>query len=531
MNEQPINSSETPYIGHPENPQKGFDDSISDELFIPEPDIIPIENKLLVVAEFSITLLPESLREWVQDSHERIGCPIDYLAIGAMVSLATVIGRKVGIYPKAYDDWQVIPNLWGCMIGRPSAMKSPAMGEAIKPLERLVMRAKECYKDALREAKAQEIINNELIEQAKKSLKDATAKGSNKAGQSIEECARNYQELTENIEGKPTEKRYIVNDSTIEKLGELLNENPNGLLMLRDELTGWIKTIDREDRASDRAFYLEAFNGSGGFTVDRIGRGTFYIESLTVSILGGIQPSKLAPYVQGAISMSGNDDGFMQRLQLAVYPDIPSIRGIDRYPNKEARNKAFQVFETLDDMPSKRYIDDFDIERITCLRFTSEAQALFNQWMEQMDNYIRHEQMHPALESHLIKYKSLIPSIALIHELADNPEAETVSKESLLCAIAWGNYLRLHAMRIYDFSMKSGDTESAQLLIDRRDKLPPNFKIKDIKDKGWTGLSETAYIKKVLSMLVDHGYLIEQLEQTSGRPNISYRWNKNLKNG
>jgi putative DNA primase/helicase len=27
----------------------------------------------------------------------------------------------------------------------------------------------------------------------------------------------------------PVERRYLVNDTTVEKLGELLNHNPNGL--------------------------------------------------------------------------------------------------------------------------------------------------------------------------------------------------------------------------------------------------------------------------------------------------------------
>jgi hypothetical protein len=37
-------------------------------------------------------------------------------------------------------------------------------------------------------------------------------------------------------------RRYKTNDSTVEKLGELLRENPVGLLILRDELVG----VDRE---------------------------------------------------------------------------------------------------------------------------------------------------------------------------------------------------------------------------------------------------------------------------------------------
>jgi len=43
----------------------------------------------------------------------------------------------------------------------------------------------------------------------------------------------------------PRERRYVVNDTTVEKLGELLNQNPNGLLLFRDELSGFLRLMAR----------------------------------------------------------------------------------------------------------------------------------------------------------------------------------------------------------------------------------------------------------------------------------------------
>jgi hypothetical protein len=51
--------------------------------------------------------------------------------------------------------------------------------------------------------------------------------------------------------------RLVVNDSSVEKLGELLNENPNGLTLVRDELSGWLGKLSKEEFQSERAFYLE----------------------------------------------------------------------------------------------------------------------------------------------------------------------------------------------------------------------------------------------------------------------------------
>ncbi len=68
-----------------------------------------------------------------------------------MVTVAAAIGRQVGIRPKQRDDWQVIPNLWGLLIGRPGVMKSPPLKEATSPLVRLEVRAKEEYDAAVSE--------------------------------------------------------------------------------------------------------------------------------------------------------------------------------------------------------------------------------------------------------------------------------------------------------------------------------------------------------------------------------------------
>lgn len=129
----------------------------------------------------------------------------------------------------------------------------------------------------------------------------------------------------------------MVNDATIEKLGELLNANPRGLIQYRDELAGWLASMDREGREGDRAFWLECWNGKGGFTVDRIGRGTVRIEACAVSLLGGVQPGKLADYLRAAMRGGAGNDGLMQRLQMAVYPDtLASWRYVDKPINPDA---------------------------------------------------------------------------------------------------------------------------------------------------------------------------------------------------
>ena len=97
----------------------------------------PLPPELPAVDQFELTLLPGSFRPWIADIVERIQCPPEFAAIPAMVAVGSIVGRQVGIRPKRCDDWIVVPNVWGAIIGRPGQLKSPPLAAALKPLGRL----------------------------------------------------------------------------------------------------------------------------------------------------------------------------------------------------------------------------------------------------------------------------------------------------------------------------------------------------------------------------------------------------------
>ena len=100
-----------------------------------EPSQIP--DELLPVKPFNASMLPVSLRDWIVDIAERLQCPADFPAVAAMIVLAGIVGRKIGIRPQRMTPWLVVPNLWGAVIGRPGIMKTPALQEPLKVLHRL----------------------------------------------------------------------------------------------------------------------------------------------------------------------------------------------------------------------------------------------------------------------------------------------------------------------------------------------------------------------------------------------------------
>ena len=458
-------------------------------------------------------------------------CPLDFPAIGAVVAIASLVGRRVGIYPKRQDDWLVIPNLWGAVIGRPGELKTPALSEVLKPLKRLEIAARERHTEEMRAWEAKCLIRKLTRDEQEKKIKAAL-----RAGEDVQVAAE--QLLKKEEDPGPVLRRHLVNDSTIEKLGCILNENPNGTLVFRDELTGWLHTLDKEGHENDRAFYLEAWNGSGSYTYDRIGRGTLFIPAACVSLLGGIQPSRLAEYLRATIHGGGGDDGLIQRFQLAVYPDSQGEwKNVDRWPDSKAKDRAYQLFETLDDFtPARLGIAPNEGELVPAVRFSKEGQGFFNEWRDNLEGKIRNKDLHPALESHLSKYRSLMPSLALLFFLLDFTEGSAtgnkVSLRAAQLAAAWCDFLEMHAYRIY-----GGVTEhalfSARLLADRiqQNTLPNPFTLGAVLRKHWSGLGTLDDVREAADLLEELYWVRAEKGlpgERGGRPRFHYWINPTL---
>jgi putative DNA primase/helicase len=490
----------------------------------PEPwgDPILLPNALPPVEPFVEELLPEALRPWVTDISERMQCPPDFPAVAVMVCLGAVVGRQMGIRPKRYDDWLVVPNLWGAVVGRPSIMKSPAIAEPIKMLERLEIDARKEWESELRAFAARQLLAEASLKQAKQSIAKAL-----KAGRDATQIAA--EAVGDGEEEEPRRRRYITNDSTVEKLGELLRDNPRGILTFRDELVGLLQSLDREGRESSRAFYLEGWNGAGRFTFDRIVRGTVEIEAACISVLGGIQPGPLSTYLAQALGNGAGDDGLLQRHQLLVWPDSPrEWRNVDRWPDTEAKRAAWAIHQRLDSLDAAALgAQQGEDDPIPWLRFTPEAQKEFNAWRTALEARLRTDELPPAVESHLAKYRSLVPSLALLSHLADYPEGGPVGHDALLRACAWAEYLESHARRLYAQAL-SPDVAAAIELDRHLGDLPEPFTARDVYLKGWH-LLDQAGTAGALAVLADLNRIRGSKTDGPGRPTMLYRVNPALR--
>jgi putative DNA primase/helicase len=398
-------------------------------------------------------------------------------------------------------------------------MKTHAVSEGLKHIRRLEADSADAYEaDGSSRESAQTRIKVEM-ETLQSAMKAALASESKSEADALQ------QQLTKMIdqrdESAAPARRYLTQDATVEKLGVMLSENPRGLLICRDELAGWLRTMEKAGREADREFYLEAWNGTGGFNVDRIGRGSTRIPALTLSLCGGIQPGKLERYISEAIGEGEGADGLLQRVQLLVWPDdssFPEWEASQEWPDKAANTRAWEVYRRLSviELPES---GDGESQGIPALHFDSEAQELHTAWRSELETRLRIETVHtPAFEAHLSKYRSLAPALALIYYLAELPAGSPfgeITIGALKKALALSEFLETHARKVFAAELNPGLESAFQLSQKiKSGAVVDGCTVRDIYRHEWTGLRNARETYAAVEILEQYGWLRIETQDT-----------------
>ena len=489
------------------------------------PRPLPLGGALPPVKPFDTKWLPEDFRPWIDDISERMQCPPEFPAVAAMAALSSVAGRRFCIQPKARDQsYTEFPHLWAMLIGNPSLMKSPAMQAAMRPLRTLESEAFNGYTTIDQEKQAAEI-----AAKIKRSTLQSVARKAVLNGNDFD-----YTTLIESPESTTPLRRFIVNDASVEALGEVLMENPTGTLLYQDELAGLFALLEKDGNQSLRAFLLQAWSGKEGFTFDRIGRGRRHVPACAVSLLGSIQPGVIASHIRAAQSHSAGADGFLQRFSLMVWPDVnPRWQDIDEPLDREHEFNASAVFLHFENLQRSQLLQAGAVlndDGIPTFRFAPDAQECFKAWRSELEHRLRSGRLPAVFEAHLGKYRKLVPALAVLTHVAEYPTAP-ITLSAVQRALSWANCLESHAVRVFG-SGAVAESDAVHTLLKRlRDGtagLPAEFKAREVRLKGWAGLTRPDEVESACEILADHRWLIATTQTASvkgGRPTATYRLN------
>jgi len=290
-------------------------------------------------------------------------------AMAMLCASGAAISDRIRIKVKRGEEWREEARIWVMLLGEPSYKKSPIMKAATHALASM----------------------------------DARMVG---------EYERASFAYKENDSGDPPiPHRMRIDDVTIESAQEVARHNPDGILAMQDELSGWFGGIEKysggKGSAKDRSFWLRAFGG-GQYAVNRISRGAFLIDNLSISVLGGIQPDAIRK-----VMIDATDDGLIQRFFPVVLR--PGELEQDDLPSDAIREYDTLIERLREIQPPTNFFG------VMPLTFDDEAQALRAELHIKFHGMVRTmESVNKKMASHLGKYDGMFPRLCVIWHVIEN---------------------------------------------------------------------------------------------------------------
>ncbi len=388
-------------------------------------------------------------------------------AVAMLAAVSAVLGyRKVVVAPEPDNpSWEEVPVLWVALIGPPGSGKTPIIRGATRPLW---------------------------------SIEHELAEANRRDWEVYEVDLEQWQAAKRGERGEkpkpPTPRRLVVSDITPEKLGVILEANP-AVLVHVDELKGLIQSWRREDRAVGRAFFMSAYHGNSS-VIDRVMRGTLYLERPQVAILGGIQPGPWHQVVRGGLSRGEDADGLLQRFTPVVLDPLPPVREPPPVPK--------EVLWAYEEAVIRLWGEEVPPRVSPSL----EAYRLWKEWRFETLQDQRNPEVPEAWRGYLSKRMGLTARLAGILSVLWG-EAGVISERSMARAIYLvKGILEPHARRAWRVGQVGDISPALRLGKKLKDAGIERFTRREVYSKEWGGITTSEEAGQALRLLEKAGWVV-----------------------
>jgi hypothetical protein len=269
---------------------------------------------------------------------------------------------------------------------------------------------------------------------------------------------------------KPVCQRAWIEDVTSEALAELLQQNPRGLLSIRNELSGWFSFGQYKNGGGmdDIARWLQMFDADS-IMVDRKTSGYTYVPRASVCVAGGIQPKIL----ERVLGEQHRDNGMLARL-LVAYPPRRAKRWTDAEIPTKLDSEMTAVFDRLYEIEPDLNQDEEPVPKPIPL--TQDAKRVWVDFVnEHGQEQLKHVGSEAAVFSKLEAYAARIALVLHCTRLAacdqtiEEPDKiDRASIEASIRIIRWftEESLRIYAIHALDESAR--EIHKRKELIERQ---------------------------------------------------------------
>jgi hypothetical protein len=487
-----IGAPEPGHYDPPLSPRSGDGDAGQSPVILPWQPPIPL-SELPRAPAAPVDVFPPSLQAVVLEVAWALNCPPDF----ALVAIISMAGGAIGnarhlAITRTHHQWAAI---YAAIIGPPGSVKSPVIKLLRKPFDR----AQERYQQEWRAAVA------------------------------------NW-EQEEDAGPKPIMRRCVVGDTTTESLCLLLHENPRGLMMIKDELSGLVAGLNqyKGGQGHDRQIYLQLWAGDT-IVVDRKSDRTgepLYVADAFLAIFGGIQPAVLDSLRgQGNKGARAVADGWIDRYLFCYPAELPAV-------GEQWREVSEQALATWDTTVQRLLALPMYQEEDGCrpfyIKLTDRGRAAWEQFTAAHAEETNAEAFPEYLKGVWSKMRGYCGRLALVlcylRRTCTPPEGwpvpiipdEEVTVHDMEGAARLIAYFKGHARKVYalmDADPRCADARRVlRCLAANRDFGKAGFTRRDLYLHLRRYFNAPDALDAPLKMLVEHRYLRVETPERYGRP-------------
>ncbi len=447
---------------------------------------IAASTEAIPTQPFPLEALPDCFRRYSEEAAFAVGCPVDYVAVFLLALAGGTIGATRRISLK--KDWTEGAGLYNAVVGSPAAKKSPALEKAGRFVYELANKLRESHHATLADFSEELSAYEVNLQHWKQEVKKAAGGNAETPG------------------GKPAEpeeppmRRLYTADATVEALAELIEQNPRGIMLIRDELTAWVKSLNqyKSGRGADRQFFLSCWSNAPA-PVDRKGKKPIFLPRPFLSVCGCIPPDVL----NDLLDEENRADGFVDRI-LFSYPESVDQSWTDAEISDEATRTVRQCFEKLSELAF-----DEDGEPVL-LALDSVARATFVRWYNTHYAELNLPEFPEALQGPWGKMPGqctrLILIIHCVHQATEGA-GKLVDEQSVLAGIVLADYFKNHCKKVWgELAKTHSEKQIDKLLAWLHKHGKQETTAREIQRYKVAGCKTTEAAKDMLNKLKEAGY-------------------------
>ena len=450
---------------------------------------------------FPTEKLPGPLTAMVECLAESTQTPEEMAGLLSLAVLASLYQSRFEV--EITPDWKEPLCLYCAAVAPPGERKSAVITALTKPIYE--------FEAEQRELDAEEIERNRteraILEGELQAAKQAAIKEPSRKQLALDLSAKlaDFKDLHE--------RRYLVDDTTPEKLVEMMERQGGSLTVCSAEGGIFDVMQGRYDRTANFDVYLKAHAGDP-VIVDRIGRRSNWIQSPRLTVMLTIQPEVLIGLMSNS-TFRGR--GLCGRFLFAMCNSKVGARKVSPPPIPPEIKECYRAFV-------RRALAG---QSTGVIRLSDEADALRQSYQEYVEGLLgdRWEGMRDwggKLVGAMVRIAALMHCAV---EVGD-PTQTKITGETMMAAVDVAEFLGAHAERAYQIMGADKGTENAKFIL-RRMAGMSSFSRSELLRRCRGHFVKASEMDPAICVLVERGYMreIERSIGYNGRVATEYELN------